>query len=189
MSKEIYHRDDPPLVVYLVEKALQWVSRLLDSAAGSVPGGWSGLVAVFLVLILFAVAIRLRLGPVARSRERSRALFVDGERSAEEHRRDSENHALAGEWAEAIRERLRALATMLEDRAILRPRPGRTANEVAIEAGKELPAVADELVRAAAVFNEVWYGGRPAVPEGYQLIRDLDDRIRAQRGSLMRVPG
>jgi hypothetical protein len=81
----------------------------------------------------------------------------------------------AGQWAEAIRERLRAIARDLEERVILDPRPGRTADELAREAGAVLPV---DLGPGVQVFDEVWYGDRPGTAEGYQLLKDLDEAVR-----------
>ncbi|MGZ5226857.1 MAG: hypothetical protein ACXWCS_22085, partial [Burkholderiales bacterium] len=39
-----------------------------------------------------------------------------------------ESYAVQGEWAAAIRHRLRAVARQLEETGILNPAPGRTAN-------------------------------------------------------------
>jgi hypothetical protein len=61
---------------------------------------------------------------------------------------------------------------------VLDPRPGRTADEVAREAGAIVPTVAGDLLAAAGVFDEIWYGGRPATPQSDALMRQADDRIR-----------
>jgi hypothetical protein len=80
-----------------------------------------------------------------------------------------------------VRERLRAIVRSLEERAVLEPRPGRTADEAASEAGAALPDCAAGLRSAALLFDDVWYGGRPAGPEGDAALRELDDRVRSAR--------
>ena len=87
---------------------------------------------------------------------------LSGRLDAAEHRRRADGFAGEGRFAEAVRERMRAIVRELETRGVLEPRPGRTADEVAREAGALVPAVAPDLRTAATVFDEVWYGGRPA---------------------------
>ena len=84
-----------------------------------------------------------------------------------------------------MRERLRAVVRSLEERAVLDERPGRTADEAAAEAGRALPGCAAGLRSAAVLFDEVWYGGRPAGPESYAALRDLDAQVQAARPDLV----
>jgi len=99
--------------------------------------------------------------------------------SAAEHRAAAQQHAAAGDWVEAIRHRLRAVARQLEETGVLHPATGRTATELARDAGAALPGLAGELLRAAETFNDVSYGELPATPEGYRIVADLDERVRA----------
>ncbi|MGZ8815633.1 MAG: DUF4129 domain-containing protein, partial [Mycobacterium sp.] len=57
--------------------------------------------------------------------------------------------------------------------------PGRTATELARDAGKALPALAAELTQAASSFNDVTYGERPGTESAYRMIADLDDHLRS----------
>jgi hypothetical protein len=98
--------------------------------------------------------------------------------TADEHRAAAERAATAGDLAEAVRERFRAVVRELEQRGVLDPRAGRTVDEVAQEAGTALPLVADDLRGAAVQFDDVWYGGRPATAEGYRQLVCVDDRVR-----------
>lgn len=181
LAKQVYRDAGPGLV----ERVLRWVveraADLLDEVAGVSPGGYAGIAVLVLLVVAAAVAIRLRVGPLGRQQESERALFVGGERSADQHRAGAEAHAAAGEWAEAVRERLRAVVRSLEERAVLEPRPGRTADEAAAEAGLALPVCAGDLRSAARLFDEIWYGGRPAGPESYSALRELDRAVRAAR--------
>src|SRR5690606_2815683 len=99
--------------------------------------------------------------------------------TAADHRAAAGRHAAAGQWAEAIRERLRAIGRDLEERVILDARPGRTADELAIEAGAVLPEHAERLREGARIFNDVWYGDRPGTEEGYATLTALDEALRA----------
>jgi hypothetical protein len=185
LSKAIYHQHDPGLF----ERGLRWiadrVADLLDTLAKSSSGflNLSSLAVVVVVVLAVIVLYRVKLGPMARSRKRRSAsgLFGDRELTAAEYRASAERHAAEQAWAEAIRDRLRAIVRDLEHRGLLDPRPGRTADEAAREAGRELPTHAEALVRTARTFDDVWYGGRTATPQMYAQIRDVDDAVRRTR--------
>ena len=113
---------------------------------------------------------------------------MGGPVSAAEHRRRAAEFTAAGRLAEAIRERLRAIVRELEERAVLEPRLGRTADEVAAEAGAVLPDVAADLQRAARIFDEVWYGRVPATEAMDADVEAVDRRVRAARLPPVREP-
>ena len=69
-------------------------------------------------------------------------------------------------------------ARQLEETGILNPAPGRTANELARDAGAALPHLTDELSQAATAFNDVTYGEVPGTQAAYQTIVDLDNHLR-----------
>lgn len=102
------------------------------------------------------------------------ALFADGPRSAADHRSAADAHAAAGRWTEAVQERMRAVVRSLEERTLLDPRPGRTADEAAAEAALSLPDHAADLRAAARTFDDVTYGGRTADADTYARLRALD---------------
>lgn len=181
LAKQVYRDAGPGLVERLVRWLLDKAGGLLDDVAGVSPGGYAGLVVVLLLVVVAVVAVRLKIGPLGRQVARDEALFTGRARSAAEHRAAADAHAAAGDWADAVRERLRAVVRSLEERAVLDERPGRTADEAAADAGLALPSCADGLRRAARLFDEIWYGGRPAGPESDATLRALDERVRATR--------
>ncbi|PWS41256.1 hypothetical protein DKT74_28560, partial [Streptomyces sp. ZEA17I] len=93
------------------------------------------------------------------------------------HRAAAEAHAAALRWTEAVQERMRAIVRSLEERALLDPRPGRTADEAAAEAGRVLPDHATRLRSAAREFDDVTYGGRAAGQPAYLALRTLDTEL------------
>ncbi|OEU97497.1 hypothetical protein AN217_06025 [Streptomyces qinglanensis] len=178
LSRSEYHQHDPSLL----QRALDWLwdrlGDLLRIAAEGAPGGSVGLTVLALVLVLLLLALRLRLGSLRAKRTTgSAALFPDRLRSAADHRTAAASHARADRWTPAVQERMRALVRSLEERALLDPRPGRTADEATGEAAVDLPQLADRLRAAARTFDEVSYAGRPADPADYALLRDLDDAL------------
>jgi len=181
LGKQIYRDARPSLTQRVLSWVWDHVSELFDRAAGASPGGWAGLLAVAAVVVLAVVAVRLQLGPLQRAGSREPPLFAGRARTAAEHRSAADAHAAAGEWAEAVRDRLRAIITGLEERSLLDPRPGRTADEAAAAAGVAVPSSAAGLRDAARVFDEIWYGGRPATADHDRALRALDDAVRAAR--------
>jgi hypothetical protein len=70
--------------------------------------------------------------------------------------------AAQGRFAEAVRERLRAIVRELIDAGLLEHSPGWTVTELAAAAGAARPAVRPGLDAASRLFSDIWYGQRPA---------------------------
>ncbi|MFD5701846.1 DUF4129 domain-containing protein [Streptomyces lasiicapitis] len=174
LSKPMYHENDPSLFQRALNRFWGWVDDLFSAASGAAPGGTVGLVVIVLVVLAVAAALWWRLGTPRRAPATSAALFDDRPRSAAEHRSAAEAHAAQGHWNQALQERMRAVVRSLEERALLDPRPGRTADEAAAEAARPLPAHADRLHTAAREFDDVTYGGRTATESAYRQLADLD---------------
>jgi hypothetical protein len=137
---------------------------------------------VLLILLVIAVVVAVH---VARRTMRARRggdhlLFEAAQLTAAQHRATAEGYAAQGDWAAAIRHRLRAVARQLEETGVLAAAPGRTANELARDAGAALPHLAGELSQAATAFNDVTYGEQPGTQDAYQMIADLDDHLRSR---------
>ena len=185
LTRQPYADAQPPLLLRLVGRALRAVSDLFAGAAARVGDGRLARLLLIAVVVGIVTVVLVRLGPLRDRRGATgRPLFDgNGTRTAAQHRAAADTLAGEGRWAEAVRERLRAVVREVEARGILDARPGRTADEVARDAGAAVPALADDLARAAGVFDEVWYGGRAAGPESLAALVAVDDRVRgAARG-------
>ncbi|MGW6884570.1 DUF4129 domain-containing protein [Streptomyces goshikiensis] len=174
LSKPVYHQNDPGLIERALDRFWEWVDELFGRASGATPGGGLGLLAVLLLTLLVIAALWWRLGTPHRTATDPGTLFDDGPRSSADHRAAAEAHATAGRWTEAVQERMRAVVRSLEERTLLDPRPGRTADEAAAEAAGPLPHHAADLRAAARAFDEVTYGGRTGDPDTYARLRTLD---------------
>jgi hypothetical protein len=178
LSKAIYHPHQS-----LPQRILNGIGELLNdlSQAGrAFPGGWWAAVALAALLATLITVVLSRTGPLARSRRAAgQPMGSSGPLSAADHRLRAGRLAAAGDYAGAILERVRAIARELDERAVLTPRAGRTANEMAEEAGATLPAEAGALRGAALMFDDICYGERPGTQENYALVSELDTRIRA----------
>jgi hypothetical protein len=109
------------------------------------------------------------------------AIFGDPTRTAAGHRSAAETAERDEDWRTAVVERFRAVTRELEERAVLVPQPGRTADEVAVEAGTWLPDLADRLRHGAGMFDDVRYGDQPASADEATALRELDDAVRRAR--------
>ncbi|MER5464849.1 DUF4129 domain-containing protein [Streptomyces sp. NPDC002668] len=184
LSKPMYHENDPSLFQRALNRFWDWVDSIFDAASGAAPGGPLGLLVVILVVIGLVAALWWRLGTPGRTPGSADSLFDDSPRSATEHRAAAEAHAAAGRWNQAVQERMRAIVRSLEERVVLDPRPGRTADEAAAEAGRSLPDHADGLRVSAREFDDVTYGGRTADRQAYLRLRDLDVEIERAKPRL-----
>lgn len=176
-----YHDAQPPLIVRLIGAAIRRFLELLDRAAGGLPSGRLGLLLLALLLAAFVAVVLVKLHPVAH-RATSAVVFAgSGALTAGQHRELADQAAAAGRWADAVRERLRAIVRELEARGVLEPRPGRTAGEVARDGSAAVPAIAEPLRRATAAFDEIWYGGRYADASSYDVLVVADRAVTSAR--------
>ncbi|MFC8668488.1 DUF4129 domain-containing protein [Streptomyces sp. NPDC057199] len=181
LSKRMYHENDPSLLQRALDAFWEWVDKLFNAASSATPGGALGLLVVVLAALALIGALWWRLGTPRRGPTSAAPLFDDRPRSAAEHRAAAEAHAAQGHWNQAVQERMRAVVRSLEERALLDPRPGRTADEAAAEAGRTLPAHTDRLRAAARDFDDVTYGGRTAGSDTYHRLSQLDRDLERTR--------
>lgn len=184
LSKQMYHENDPSWLQRALEAFWDWVDDLLGAASTATPGGALGLVVIVVAALAVGAALWWRLGTPRRRPVTAPALFDDRPRSAAEHRAAAEAHAAQGHWNQAVQERMRAVVRALEERALLDPRPGRTADEAAAEAGRTLPAHSDRLRTAARDFDDVTYGGRTASEDTYRGLAALDGDLEHTKPAL-----
>ncbi|MCX4386546.1 DUF4129 domain-containing protein [Micromonospora peucetia] len=162
---------------------LPLVALLLVLAAVLVAAGW----------YTFPAWIPRRLPRLTRLRRRSRKSPPPGGTPAVPGPREPEpelpaaayvsladRFAAEGRYAEAVRERLRAMVRELTARRVVQPRPGMTVVELVRAATDTQPQVGPPLTAAGAIFSELWYGQRPASVEH-------DRRMREHAADLDRV--
>ena len=189
LSKAIYH-PQPSLTERVLHFVTSWLDRLFRDTQ-SLPGGWWGFVVLIALAALLVTVVLARIGPVARARRHgAEPGTVSRAAAARDHRVAAARLAEAGDYAGAICERVRAIAAELDERGVLAPRIGRTADEFAAEAARALPPHAAGLLAAARLFDEVRYGRRPGTRPGYDRVTALDLRIgqgAGQRGAASRA--
>jgi hypothetical protein len=180
LANPAYTGDDEPWTQKVLRWVLDRIGRLLDTVGGTSPLGWFGILGVVALVVLVIVVVRRRTGTLTRG-PASAALFSGADRTAADFRVEADRFAASGAWAEAVRARLRAVVRDVEERGLVDVRPGRTADEIARDAGRALPAVAGDLRAAARLFDDVWYGGRTADSSSYDRLVAVDQAVAAAR--------
>jgi hypothetical protein len=170
------------LLSRLISWVLDWLSRIDwpdTSMSGPQLGATIAVIAAVVLLIAWLVA-----GPVQLGRDRARSAEVldsDDARTAAQMRAAADAAASAGDWQTASVERFRAVVRSMEERVIIEPRPGRTAQEAAADAGRRLPVQAAGLRSGADLFDGVEYGDRVATAADDTDLRALDAEVTAAR--------
>lgn len=168
----------------LTERFTEWLQDLLYRIAqegSQLPGGWFTISVLLIILaVALVIAVRIARRTMRTNRGGEQSLFDSHEMTAAQHRMVAEQYAAQGDWAAAIRHRLRAIARQLEEDGVVGPVPGRTATELAVDAGAAIPELAGELSRAAVYFNDVTYGERPGTEPAYREVAGLDGQLRSR---------
>lgn len=178
LSKPEYRDAAPGWLETLWENFLEWLSSLDGSgdAAGTVPSPVIGIV-IGVVIAAAVIIAKPRLNPKARH---VKDVFGPGSvLTAADYRQHAETSAAAGQWADAVVDRFRALVRSAEDRTILDPQPGRTADEAARDLALPFSTEAQRLGKAAATFDEIRYGNRAADTADYEAMASLDNALEA----------
>lgn len=180
LSDRVYTQNQPGLFT----RALSWLLRHLQELhLPQGPGAHTGLALLIVALVLVIAAVWWRSGPIRRSSAgAARTVLGDTHLSATEHRARADLAAARSDWAEAVRERFRAVARTLEEQNVLEAMPGRTADELAVAAGHALPEAAAALAEGAQAFDDVCYGGRTATADHDARLRALDRLVRQAIG-------
>jgi hypothetical protein len=189
LAKPAYQAARPSLVEQVTHWLDDLVARVVRAVAAVGPGGIVGLLALAAVVVLIVVLVRWRVGPLRRSDAADRSVFVGQVRSAAAYRADADRAAASGDWDQAVRQRFRALVRGLEERDLLDMRPGRTADEAAAEAARLLPAVAQGLMSAARIFDDVAYGSVHADAAADRTLRDVDEQVAGARVARVELTG
>ncbi|HET6728180.1 MAG TPA: DUF4129 domain-containing protein [Jiangellaceae bacterium] len=185
LADPVYY--EPPLLQRIIEWLLERVSELFARTAGALSGP-VGLAVLLGLLALVTVVVVRRVGPPARRARTAGVMFATRRRSSAEHRAEADAAAARRDWRVAVVERYRAVVAGLEERGVIDPRPGRTADEAAADAGAVLPAVATDLGAGARLFDAVHYGNRPATADDDASLRRLDDAARTTRPARSSTP-
>ncbi|WP_033339691.1 DUF4129 domain-containing protein [Catenuloplanes japonicus] len=90
----------------------------------------------------------------------------------------ADRYAAEGRYAEAVRERHRAMVRELVERRVIEHHPEWTVTELAGAAARARPSLDAPLRDAGTIFSDIWYGERPAEPAHDRRMRELSASVR-----------
>jgi hypothetical protein len=187
LTKAIYHRQNLPWPVRAVKWIGHQLDHLLSKALVHAPNGNVGALSLLVLLVVGIALIVWRVGIPRRIATIGAVLPDSHTMTAADHRKRSADAAAGGDYPTAVLERMRAITRELEERNILEPRPGRTATEVATDAGPRLGSAATSVHDAAGTFNDVVYGGKTATPALLAVVVTADEQVQASSRTLVMV--
>ncbi len=154
------------------------IAALFGAGTNQIPTGWFGIVLLIVVLAAVIAVVLAFVRPAKRRRLRTGAVLGGRPKTARDYRQAARQLAATGDYSEAVLEGVRAIAAEIDERGILPPRLGRTADELAREAGRELPGLAGELAVVTRLFDDIRYGGRSGTRAGYELVSRVDSAVQ-----------
>jgi hypothetical protein len=180
LAKSEYREAEPGWLDSLWRSFLDWLQSLNGPPGADSPAPSPVIGIVIAVVIAVAVILaRPRLNP--RARQAKEVFEPDSALTASDYRQRAEASAVAGKWGDAVVDRFRALVRSAEDRVVLEPQPGRTADEAAFALSRPFPAEAARLAQAARTFDAVRYGNWTAGSPDYEALSLLDTVLEAAR--------
>ena len=179
LLKPDYYEGNP------VRRLLTWLERQLDKgveAAVDLPP-----LQTFAAMAIAALLIGTLVWLAARARSSARAprdrqtVLTDEAITASQLRARAQAALEAGRHEDAVVDAFRALAARQVERGRLDDTPGATAHEVAGVLAAEYPQRRDRVDAAAALFDSVLYGDRPASRAQALDVLALDDDLAVAR--------
>lgn len=169
----------------LPERILGWFSEQIGKVLGSVVGSGAGTIIAWAVvaaavgLVVFLVVRYGRVGRIELPRRAEASTMVELSRSPAEWQREAAALEADGRWREGLRARHRGLVAELVGRGAIPDQAGRTAGEYVADVRRRLPAAAEEMAEATALFERAWYGDVPTGPAESQRFQDLASAVRS----------
>jgi hypothetical protein len=184
LAKQAYRQHQDPLLLRILNDVLDWISRHLNPNAGGGAGANWGLLILVGVLLLFVGLLIWRYGIPSRTvRGGGEPELRLGTGTVRGHTSLADRYASEGRYAEAVRERLRAIVRSLEERGLLDPRPGRTVTEIVATVRRSLPDATAQLRVGAQLFSDIWYGSKKATSADDATMREVQEAVVAAKPS------
>lgn len=180
LSKPEYSTQESPLR-RAIRVVLDWFSGLFDGAAGDAISLWwyAGAALALVVILVLIVWALTRLQPARRAtRDEEGGVFDEVGVSAADYRHRARAARDAGDFATAVVDGYRAVASGAIERFVLDDLPGMTAREIATAMAGPFPDEGGALIDAATVFGAVRYGGIAASRADADTVLGLEDRLR-----------
>jgi hypothetical protein len=177
LSKPKYQEATPTWLENAWRDFVDWLNSL-GSNDGTDTGSALPLITIAAVIVIAVAIVLVRPRLNARRKDSTKAILdVDPSVSPEGYRKRAAAAAAAADWGTAVIEQFRAVVRSAEERTIIDPLPGRTADEVAMSLGAAFSPFAWQLERAAIVFDAVHYGQAHVDQQDFADIVALDESI------------
>lgn len=180
LAKPEYREAAPSWLDTLWRNFLDWLQSLGGSAGDPAPVP-SPVIALVIAAIIAAAIILARPRLNARVRRTNEVFDRETALAAADYRNRADAAAAAGKWGDAVVDRFRAVVRSAENRTILDPQPGRTADEAAQALAVPFSSESRRLAHAAATFDGIRYGNRAAGSADYQEMVALDAALDTMR--------
>ncbi len=165
---------------WLATEAGRLLGHLFEGAGGVGPMLVSLVaIAVVVALVVALVVLTVRHRGGYRGGRRSAAVLQGHgpSRSPADWRAEAAAHGAAGRWRDALRCRYRALVAELVGRGLVEEIAGRTSGEYRRDVNAVAPAAGPAFDGATDLFEQAWYGDRPAGPEDQDRFDELARRV------------
>lgn len=180
LSKPVYQDAQPDWLTDLWLQFMDWL-RSLNSGDPAIDGGMAVPAIGVTIVILIAVAIILARPRLNARRRPAGDVVADPSISPAEYRRLAAAAAARSDWRTAVVEQFRAIVRSAEERTVIDPLPGRTADEVAGQLAGAFGSCADQLRRAADRFDAVRYGNEEATARDHSDMVALDQLLESAK--------
>lgn len=191
LAKQEYQQAKPTLWDQLVGNFFSWLGSLSGRGVPGAPPAFSLLAIVIIIVVVLVIAFLVfGLPRINRRSKVTGSLFgEDDARTAAQMRSAGEAAAATGDFETAIAEMFRSIARGLAERTVLTTSPGTTAHNFATRASECFPVQAEDLTAASLAFDEVRYLGREGSAQQYELVRELERRLRATKPAALEAVG
>jgi hypothetical protein len=177
LSKPVYRAAEPSWLDSLWQQFAEWL-RSLNSGDPGMDSGIAMPIIGVAAAVLIAVAIILVRPRLNARRKPARDVFdATPSLTQADYRGRAAAAAARSDWRTAVVEQFRAIVRSAEERAVLDPQPGRTADEVAAQLGRAFGRHAAELGRAAGLFDAIRYGRAGATGRDHADMARLDEAL------------
>lgn len=174
LSRPVYRNAEPSWVAGLWQQFMDWLRSLNSNEIGLEGNVAAPLIGVAIAVLIGVAVVLIRPRRNPRRKLQSDIFDVGIPVSAGEYRERAAAAAARGDWPAAVLDQFRALVRSAEDRAVIDPQAGRTANEVAGQLSLAFGAAAGKLHAAALIFDAVRYGRAGADQLDFDAIAGLD---------------
>ncbi|WP_347107891.1 DUF4129 domain-containing protein [Paenarthrobacter sp. S56] len=176
LSKSKYPDAAPGWLDQLWRDFLEWLNSLGSDGAGS-GAAVSLIIAIAVAVILIAVVL---VRPRLNARRKGATADLYGKEAVVDsatYRQRARVAADGGNWPTAVVEQFRAIVRAAEERDILDPRAGRTADEAAFQLSQAFVTARERLSDSARIFDAVLYGDIAAERSDFEALRSLDSDL------------